>query len=86
MGYAENGDPEAVPGYPHIPKQNMTRNATGHLQADPSRFPGPGSTAACLDEATVVACRKSGSSPEACGCRNGNAGMANLTGYLRDLG
>ena len=53
MGFAENGDPEAVPGYPNIPRQNITRNATGHLQVDPSRFPGPGSTPACLDETTV---------------------------------
>ena len=41
MGYAENGDPEAVPGYPNIPKQNITRNVSGYLQVDPSRFPGP---------------------------------------------
>jgi hypothetical protein len=53
MGFAENGDPQAVPGFPKIPRQNITRNVTGYLQADASRFPGPGSTPACLDEQTV---------------------------------
>ena len=86
MGFAENGDPQAVPGFPNIPRQNITRNATGYLQADASRFPGPGSTAACLDEQTVLACRKKGFTPAQCGCKNGNAGRENLTNYLRQMG
>ena len=48
MGFAEHGDPEDMPGYPHIPRQNITRNSSGHLQVDPARFPGPGSSAMCL--------------------------------------
>jgi hypothetical protein len=40
MGFAENGDPQAVPGFPKIPRQNISRNASGFLQADPARFPG----------------------------------------------
>lgn len=58
MGFAENGDPQSVPGFPHIPPLNITRNASGYLQVDASRFPGPGSTAACLDAKTVIACRR----------------------------
>ena len=33
-----------------------------------------------------LACRRNGTTPEQCGCHNGNAGMANLTGYIRSLG
>ena len=89
MAYAEHGDPEQVPGFPAIPKQNITRNASGHLQVDPARFPGPGSSASCLrGGAELKACliENNYSSPEACGCRNGNEGMRNLTNYLRSLG
>ena len=78
MGFAEHGDPKAVPGFPNIPKQNITRNASGHLQADPGRFPGPGSSSSCLAGGQkLAACLKTNndSSPEACGCKNGNEGM-----------
>jgi hypothetical protein len=89
MGFAEHGDPQEVPGFPNIPPQNITRNATGHLQVDAARFPGPGSTAACLaggDELAACLRANNYSSAEACGCRDGNAGMRNLTSYLRSLG
>jgi hypothetical protein len=89
MGYAEHGDPQIVPGFPNIPKQNITRNATGHLQVDAARFPGPGSSAGCLaGGAELAECLLANnySSPEACGCVNGNEGMRNLTDYLRSLG
>ena len=40
MGFAEHGDPQIVPGFPNIPAQNITRNASGHLQArSPCRYP-----------------------------------------------
>ena len=74
MGFAEHGDPQAVPGFPNIPKQNITRNASGHLQADPARFPGPGSSASCLaggPELAECLLKNNDSSPEACGCKNG---------------
>ena len=89
MGFAEHGDPQAVPGFPHIPRQNITRNSSGHLQADPARFPGPGSSASCLAGGPQLAqclLKNNDSSPEACGCVNGNEGVRNLTDYLRSLG
>ena len=52
----------------------------------PNWGPLQGSTPACRDEVTVLACRRNGSTPEQCGCHNGNAAMGNLTGYLRELG
>lgn len=89
MAYAEHGDPQSVPGFPNIPQQNITRNATGHLQVDAARFPGPGSSPSCLaggpDLQTCLQ-KHNYSSPEACGCVNGNEGMRNLTNYLRSLG
>ena len=89
MGKLYTKSLKAVPGFPNIPKQNITRNASGHLQADPARFPGPGSSSSCLAGGQkLAACLKTNndSSPEACGCKNGNEGMRNLTGYLRSLG
>ncbi len=75
MAYAEHGDPQSVPGFPNIPQQNITRNATGHLQVDAARFPGPGSSPSCLaggpDLQTCLQ-KHNYSSPEACGCVNGN--------------
>jgi hypothetical protein len=80
---------KVVPGWPHIPRQNITRNSSGHLQADPARFPGPGSSASCLaGGAELAEClRKNNySSPEACGCKNGNEGMRIFAEKLRSLG
>jgi hypothetical protein len=51
-------------------------NATEpYLQADPARFPGPGSSSSCLaggPELAACLMANNDSSPEACGCKNGN--------------
>ena len=63
-----------MPGFPNVPKQNITRNATGHLQVDPARFPGPRSSLSCLaggEELAACLLANNDSSPEACGCKNG---------------
>ena len=76
----------------------IVRNASGYYQIDPARFPGPGSSADCLDEAKLRAClanhsKSPGSpnawpsgNPEGCGCVNGNEGMAALSAELRAQG
>lgn len=56
----------------------------GHYQIDPARFPGPGSTATCLNETALIAClRATNDDPAACGCVNGNEGMRALSNELR---
>lgn len=65
----------------------IVRNSTGHIQIDPARFPGPGSSAACLDGATLDSClKKSASTPESCGCKDGNEGMRQLIDKARKAG
>ena len=73
----------------------IVRNASGYYTIDPARFPGPGSSAACLDEPTLRACLAnhskngrdwSGGDPARCGCVNGNEGMAELSRELRSQG
>jgi hypothetical protein len=53
-------------------------------------LPGGEQWASCTRKVgqKLAACLKTNndSSPEACGCKNGNEGMRNLTGYLRSLG
>ena len=92
--------------YPHqgIPPWNSTnssnianvivRNTSGYYQIDPARFPGPGSSADCLNETTLRQCLANHSKghnwvsgdPKYCGCANGNEGMAQLSRDLRALG
>jgi hypothetical protein len=67
----------------------MVRNVTGYVQIDPARFPGPESSATCLNEEALHACMKQQGKyplPEKCGCKNGNEGMRLLTNDLRALG
>ena len=68
----------------------IVRNSTGFYQIDPAKFPGPGSSADCLDEAKLAACLgthdKPGRSAEACGCVDGNGGMRILADQIRALG
>jgi len=73
----------------------IVRNSSGYYTIDPARFPGPGSSAACLDEPTLRACLAthskngrdwSGGDPARCGCVNGNEGMAELSRELRSQG
>jgi hypothetical protein len=84
--------------YPHqgIPPWNssdptkrqylIVRNSTGYYQIDPARFPGPGSTADCLNETILSVCLKSGKEPDECGCFNGNEGMRLVTQEVRAKG
>jgi len=70
------------------------RNSTGFYQIDPARFPGPGSSAACLNDTQLAACLAKGApsgdgpriDPSSCGCRNGNEGMLALAQELRAQG
>ena len=73
----------------------IVRNSSGYYQIDPARFPGPGSSKECLDEATLRACLAnhsrdghswSAGDPATCGCKNGNEGMAALSAELRGMG
>jgi hypothetical protein len=63
------------------------RNSSGHYQIDPARFPGPGSTPACLNQTSLLECLTShNQDPSTCGCVNGNEGMAQLSRTLRAMG
>ena len=76
----------------------QVRNSTGHLQIDPARFPGPGSTQTCLNDTKLLACLaetsagRTGSDdgppvdPVECGCVNGNVGLRALAAELRAMG
>ena len=70
----------------------IVRNATGHYQIDPNRFPGPGSSAQCLNETALEQCLKATGQPESrstgvgCGCKNGNEGMRALSAEVRGMG
>ena len=72
----------------------IVRNASGYYQIDPGKFPGPGSSADCLDDTVLNACLANHSNghdwpnggPEYCGCRNGNEGMRALSAELRAMG
>ena len=63
----------------------IVRNSTGYYQIDPARFPGPGSTDACLNATTLAACLEH-STAEECGCTNGNEGMLQLSQEIRAMG
>jgi hypothetical protein len=81
-------------GYTHCPVGNQTkgtwladRNSTGFYQIDSARFPGPGSSAECLDDASLAVClAKPNRCPEDCGCKNGNEGMRILATELKSQG
>ena len=68
----------------------IVRNASGYVQIDAARFPGPGSNMTmCLDETLLKRCLGGGATqrqPEDCGCRNGNAGMRQLIEDLHSEG
>ena len=73
----------------------IVRNSSGYYEIDPARFPGPGSSPACLNETTLRACLAnysrgghswSSGDPATCGCANGNGGMAALSAELRSMG
>ena len=70
----------------------IVRNSTGHYQIDPNRFPGPGSSPACLNDTALAACLLASGQQEStaegvdCGCKNGNEGMRALSHELRSLG
>jgi hypothetical protein len=65
----------------------MDRNSTGFYQIDAARFPGPGSSAQCLDDQTLTDClAQPNHCPEDCGCKNGNEGMRLLAAELRSQG
>jgi hypothetical protein len=70
------------------------RNSTGYYQIDAARFPGPGSTPACLNDTQLAICMGMGGAygdgpnrdPAECGCVNGNEGMRQLANALREMG
>ena len=70
------------------------RNSTGHYQISAARFPGPGSSPDCLDDAKLAKCMGMGGAygdgpnrdPAECGCKNGNEGMRALANELRTMG
>ena len=67
----------------------IVRNSSGHVQIDPARFPGPGSSPSCLDPGALAEClggKTGGKTPEQCGCANGNEGLRKLVGSIRALG
>ena len=83
--------------YPHPvadeapPWRNLiVRNATGFVQIDPGRFPGPGSNMTmCEDAALLRDCLGQGARqrlPQQCGCVDGNAGMKKLIADVHAMG
>ena len=77
------------------PKQYIAlivRNSTGHYQIDPNRFPGPGSSAACLNDTALNVCLLASGEEEdiaeglKCGCKNGNEGLRALSAEVRQMG